>query len=146
MFLTLGLGAHRPWPYPCDRSHGYHHFQRSHNSLALRQVLSSSENNGTHKRALIDRKGIPRVYLDYCSTAFTPTLSLDRSLFFSGGTARSEEWPPCVILRSLTCVRDDSDIVRDDRDIVRDDRDIVRDDRDMVPDDGGMVRNRSGVA
>ena len=63
------LGANRPWPYPCDRSHGCHHFQRSHNSLALKQVLSLSENNGTHKRALIDRKAMPRVYLDYCSEA-----------------------------------------------------------------------------
>ena len=30
-------------------------------------MLSLSENNGTHKRALIDRKAMPRVYLDYCS-------------------------------------------------------------------------------
>jgi hypothetical protein len=28
-------------------------------------VLSFSENNVTHKRALIDRKAILRVYLDY---------------------------------------------------------------------------------
>ncbi|MFT7368693.1 MAG: hypothetical protein ACI927_001906, partial [Oceanospirillaceae bacterium] len=39
-------------------------FQRSHNSLALKQVLSFSENTGIHKRALIDRKGMHRVYLD----------------------------------------------------------------------------------
>jgi len=32
-------------------------------------VLSLSESNGTHKRALIDRKAMPRVYLDYCSEA-----------------------------------------------------------------------------
>ena len=62
------LGANRPWPYPCDRSHGCYYFQRSHNSLTLRQVLSFSENNSTHKRALIDRKGMARVYLNYCST------------------------------------------------------------------------------
>ena len=30
-------------------------------------MLSLSENNGTHKRALIDRKAMPRGYLDYCS-------------------------------------------------------------------------------
>ena len=62
------MGAYRPWPYPCDRSHGCHYFQRSHNSLALKQVLSFSENNGSHKRALIDRKGMARVFLDYGST------------------------------------------------------------------------------
>ena len=65
------LGAHRPWAYPCDRSHGCHLFQRSHNSLTLRQVLSVSENDGSHKRALIDRKGKPRVYMDYCSIRLT---------------------------------------------------------------------------
>jgi len=64
-----GLGANRPWPYPCDRSYGCHYFQRSHNSLALRQVLSLSENKGSHKRALIDRKGMARVYLGCRSTA-----------------------------------------------------------------------------
>ena len=65
------MGAHRPWAYPCDRSHGCHLFQRSHNSLTLRQVLSVSENDGSHKRALIDRKGKPRVYMDYCSVRLT---------------------------------------------------------------------------
>ena len=65
------MGAHRPWAYPCDRSHGCHLFQRSHNSLTLRQVLSVSENDGSHKRALIDRKGKPRVYMDYCSIRLT---------------------------------------------------------------------------
>jgi hypothetical protein len=69
LFILAGrLDADRPCPYPCDRSHEYHHFQRSHNSLALRQVLSFSENNGTHKRALIDRKGMRRVYLNYCGS------------------------------------------------------------------------------
>ena len=65
------MGAHRPWAYPCDRSHGCHLFQRSHNSLTLRQVLSVSENDGSHKRALIDRKDKPRVYMDYCSIRLT---------------------------------------------------------------------------
>jgi len=32
-------------------------------------MLSFSENNGIHKRALIDRKGMTRVYLHYGSTA-----------------------------------------------------------------------------
>jgi len=35
-------------------------------------VLSFSENNRAHKRALIDRKGRGRVYLDYRSTAVDP--------------------------------------------------------------------------
>ena len=65
------MGAHRPWAYPCDRSHGCHLFQRSHNSLTLRQVLSVSENDGSHKRALIDRKGKPRAYMDYYSIRLT---------------------------------------------------------------------------
>ena len=30
-------------------------------------MLSLFENNGIHKRALIDREAMPRVYLDYCS-------------------------------------------------------------------------------
>ena len=55
-------------PLPPDvlgvlRSHGCDHFQRSHNSLALKHVLSLSENDHTHKRALIDRKGMARGYL-----------------------------------------------------------------------------------
>jgi len=57
------MGANNPWPYLCDRSHGCDHFQRSHNSLALKHVLSLSENDHIHKRALIDRKGMARGYL-----------------------------------------------------------------------------------
>ena len=32
-------------------------------------MLSFSENNGIHKRALIDRKGMTRLFLHYGSTA-----------------------------------------------------------------------------
>jgi hypothetical protein len=87
---------HSPWPNPCDRSHGYKYFQRSRNSLTLRHALSFSENNHTHKWALIDRKGLSRGYLDYCSAAFNVRrLSCDE------------------VLRSLMFVRDDSGVVRD---------------------------------
>jgi len=68
------LGVHRPWADPCDRSRGCNHFQCSHNSLALRQVLSISESDHTHKRALIDLKGLPRIYLNYRSRATYPAI------------------------------------------------------------------------
>ena len=104
----LGLGAHSPWPNPCDRSHGYNHFQRSRNSLTLRHALSFSENNHTHKRAPIDRKGLARGYQDYCSTAIYVC-----------------QFSCSEVLRSLTFVRDDSGVVRDDSDVVRDDSGLV---------------------
>jgi hypothetical protein len=57
MLSVFGIGAPKAMESLYDRSHGYNHFQRSHNSLRSDRVLSFSENDCTHKRVLIDHKG-----------------------------------------------------------------------------------------
>ena len=90
-------------------------------------MLSLSENNRTQKRALIDRKGRGRVYLDYRSTAVDPRG--DSGAYFIYviltepfciiPTERSDEGSPAswqrMAMRSLGYARDDTRMARDGR-------------------------------
>ena len=51
----------------------------------------------------------------------------------------------CWILRSLTCIRDDSGIARDDSGMARDDSGMARDDNGIARDDNGIARDENGV-